>query len=321
VSAKIVLNTDPSNHPLEEEFRQQIEEAGGTLVDLDPPSDEQFAVHAREAFALLCSDFPLTAERIAMLDRCQIISGLRTGLDYIDVPAAKARGIIVTNVPEFCTEEVADRAWLLLLACACDLLGRDRSVRSGVWREHGLDFHAPVGDRTLGLIGLGKIGRAMARRAKASRMKVVAYSPPEPDKVFAEQGVERMDLDVLLAKADYVSLHCPFTEKTRHLIDARRIGLMKPTAVLINCARGGIVDQAALVAALKERRIAAAGLDVFDPEPPGKDSPLYSLDNVILTPHNASCTHDAVRRVRQQAIESVVCVLRGELPPDHVTVK
>lgn len=318
MSAKVVLHTDPIDHPLDEDLQEAIKAAGGALVGLDPQTDKAYAAHAPDAIAVLNSDFRLTAERLALLQRCRVISRFGIGVDNIDVAAATAQGIIVTNVPGFCTEEVADRTWLLLLACACDLLGLDRRVRGGEWREKGLVLSMPIAEHVLGLIGLGRIGLAVARRAQASKMIVVGYDPFISGGQMARHGIERAELDDLLKKADFLAITCPLTEETRRLIDARRMGLMKRTAVLVNCARGAIIDQAALVEALKARRIAVAGLDVFDPEPPGKDNPLYHLDNVILTPHSAATTPDAMRRLRRQAAESVIRVFRGERPANAV---
>jgi D-3-phosphoglycerate dehydrogenase len=314
-----VLNTDPRDHRLDDELCRQIEVAGGVVAHLDSPTDDAFAGYAREAFAVLNSDFLLTAERIAALERCRVISRFGTGVDNIDVAAAAARGIVVANVPEFCTDEVANRVWLLLLACAAHLPELDQGVRRGEWREEGLGLSMPVSGRVLGLVGLGKIGRAVARRGQASGMRIIACDPLVSGGQMAKSGIEKAELDALLAEADYVSVGCPLTDETRALIDARRIGLMKRTAVLINCARGAIVDQAALADALANHRIAAAGLDVFDPEPPGRDNPLYRLQNVILTPHSAANTADSIRRLRREAVESVVRVLRGERPRNTVT--
>ena len=309
----IILNTDPDDHPLDDGMRTTAESAGGVVVELRPRTQESFEARAPLAVALLNSDFPLPAERIALLQRCRVISRFGAGLDNIDVGAASARGIVVTNTPDCCTEEVANHAWLLLLACACDLLRRDRSVRRGEWRQDdGLDLTRPVTGRVLGIVGLGKIGLAVARRAQAFGMTVIAHDPAVTSAEMARYGIERVALDDLLARADYVSLHCPLTDTTRHLIDARRIGLMKRTASLINTARGAIVDQAALVDALRKGRIAAAGLDVFDPEPPGKDEALYGLDNVILTPHLAANTTDSINRLRRRTVEQVVRVLCRE---------
>lgn len=315
----IILNTDPDDHPLDDGMRTTAESAGGVVVELRPRTQESFEARAPLAVALLNSDFPLPAERIALLQRCRVISRFGAGLDNIDVGAASARGIVVTNTPDCCTEEVANHAWLLLLACASDLLRRDRSVRRGEWRPDGLDLTLPVAGRVLAMVGLGKIGLAMARRAQAFGMTVIAHDPAVTSAEMAHYGIERIALDDLLARADFVSLHCPLTDETRHLIDARRIGLMKRTASLINTARGAIVDQAALVNALRKGRIASAGLDVLDPEPPRKDEALYGLDNVILTPHIAANTTDSINRLRRRTVAQLVRVLSGE-PAANVVV-
>lgn len=314
MNSRMVLHTDPRDDLIDDESCQEVEAAGGVIMKLEPSNEETYATLAPQAFAVLNADWKLDAKRIAMLKQCQVISRYGTGVDNIDVQAAKAKGILVANVPSFCSEEVADRTWLLLLACAANLPKLDRSVRKGEWRGNSTPFSLPVGERVLGLAGLGNIALAVARRAQASKMKVIAYDPFAPEERFKHHSIERVELDELLATSDYVSLSCPHTDATHHLIDARRLGLMKQTAVLINCARGGLVDSDALVASLKGDHIAGAGLDVFDPEPPKQDDPLFSLDNVVLTPHTASVTKDAFNRLRQRAVESVVRVLQGNQP-------
>ena len=316
---QIILNTDPDDHPLDDGMRTTAESTGGVVVELRPRTQENFEVHAPLAVALLNSDFPLPPERIALLQKCRVISRFGTGLDNIDVGTASARGIVVTNTPDCCTEEVANHAWLLLLACASDLLRRDRSMRRGEWHPDGLDLTLPVSGRVLGLVGLGKIGLAMARRAHVFGMRLLAHDPAVTAAQMARHGIERVVLDDLLSRADFISLHCPLTDSTRHLIDARRIGLMKRTASLINTARGAIVDQTAIVDALRKGRIAAAGLDVFDPEPPGKGEALYGLSNVILTPHIAANTLDSINRLRRRTVAELVRVLSGE-PAANVAV-
>ena len=272
---------------------------------------------AGEADAILNADFALTADLIAALRRCRVISRFGTGVDNIDVPFAAAQGIPVTNVPEFCTQEVANRVLTLLLACACRLIQLDRSLRDGEWRSPRVPDTVQIEGQTLGLLGFGKIARAVARRACALGMKLMAYDPYVSPPEMESQGASSCSFDSLLTISDFISIHAPLTPATRHLVDVRALSLIKPTAILINCSRGGLIDEAALIAALHEGRLAGAGLDVFETEPLPSSSALLKMDQVIVTPHTAAQTAAAFQRVRHVAVDNVVRVLRGQ-PPLHL---
>jgi glyoxylate reductase len=244
--------------------------------------------------------------------RC--VANVAVGYDNIDLEAARRRGVVVTNTPGVLTEATADLALALILMVTRRLGEGERLVRSG--REWGWDLEfmlgAGVQGRTLGIVGLGQIGRAVARRAAALGMRI-AYAAPRraPREVEEELGAERLELGELLAAADVVSLHCPLNAETRHLLDARRLGLMKPTAFLVNAARGPLVDEAALVEALRSGGIAGAALDVYEHEPelePG----LRELDNVVVLPHLGSATRETRAEMALLAARNVAAVLAGE---------
>jgi D-3-phosphoglycerate dehydrogenase / 2-oxoglutarate reductase len=273
---------------------------------------EEFVQAARESIAVLNSGFSITADLIGHLDRCRVISRFGSGYDNIDVGAATRKGIPVCNVPVFCVEEVATRAMTLLLACSCQLLRLDRTARSGVWGVQNLPYAEEVDGQVLGLVGFGKIGRAVASRAKPFGFRVIAFDPYVSRHAIESDGVEAFDLDDLLATSDYVSVHSPLNSETRHLLDRRRLGLLKPSSFLVNTSRGGLVDEAALIECLSSGRLAGAGLDVFEKEPPDRKNPLFALDNVILTPHCAAHTVGATQRVRQGAIDNIIRALEGE---------
>jgi len=249
----------------------------------------------------------------------RVISNYAVGYDNIDIPAATARGIPVGHTPGILTETTADFAFALLMAAARRIVAANAYVQDGRWKTWepkvllGVDIHGA----TLGLIGFGRIGQAMARRARGFDMRVLYYDPNVPAETVPE-GCRAVDLDTLLGEADFISLHTPLTEKTHHMIDAAAFAKMKPGAVLINTARGPIVEPQALYQALAEERIFAAGLDVTEPEPLPADSPLLSLDNLVLAPHIGSASRATRGKMAQVAAQNLLAGLRGERLPHCV---
>ena len=246
----------------------------------------------------------------------KVVANVAVGFNNIDVAAAKRHGVVVTNTPDVLTETTADVAWALLMATARRVVEADHYARAGAWKAWKWDvlWGADVYGKTLGIVGFGRIGRAVARRASGFNMRVLYH-----DAVRADATAERdlratlVSKDTLLAEADFVTLHTNLTSETRHLIDDAALRRMKKTAILVNAARGPIVDEAALVRALSERRIAAAGLDVFEEEPtihPG----LLSLQNVVLAPHIASASHDTRIGMATLAVRNCMAVLEGKPP-------
>ena len=260
--------------------------------------------------AIVSTD-PFTSRVIQAADRLKVISRTGVGYDAVDVPAATARGVIVTTTPGVNRHAAADWALALMLCCARKVPENLAEVRRGAWMRHeGMDLDG----KTLGVVGLGTIGKEVAKRAKAFGMRLLAFDLAQ-DLPFAEgQGIAYVSLEELLRQSDFVSVHCFLNAATRHLINAERLTLMKPTAFLINTARGGIVDTEALYQALWAKRIAGAGLDVFEGEPLGADSPLRGLENVYLSPHNAGSTADARKRSGSMAAKNLVQGLKGERP-------
>ncbi len=267
----------------------------------------------------------LVTERVdaALLEaapRLRVVSNVAVGYDNVDVAAATRRGVVVTNTPDVLTETTADLAWALLLAASRRVAEADRFTRGGRWRSWGLELMLgqDVYGRTLGVVGLGRIGRAVARRAVGFGMQVLYTSRRRHEDAERDLGVQWRELDELLAEADFVTLHTPLTPETRHLIDRARLRRMKPTAVLVNTCRGAVVDEAALGEALREGWIWAAGLDVFEQEPLPPDSPLLSLENVVLAPHIGSASFATRARMSEMAAENCVAVLTGRRPPNPV---
>ncbi|MBC7109102.1 MAG: C-terminal binding protein [Methanomassiliicoccales archaeon] len=275
--------------------------------------DEVLAL-AKDADALISQYAPITQAVIQSLQRCKAIGRYGIGVDNIDVQAATARGIAVINVPSYCEEEVSDHALAMLLAWARRIVHYAEETRQGVWDwKTGRPIHRLKG-QVLGLLGFGKIARLVARKAKVLGLVVIAHDPYVPDKVFADEGVKRVDLEDLLTQSDFLSIHVPLTDSTRHLINAETLAKMKPSACLINTSRGGVVDEFALVQALKEGRLAGACLDVTEPEPPSLDNPLLKMPQVLISPHVAWYSEESQVELRTKIARDIGRALNGLLP-------
>jgi glyoxylate reductase len=259
----------------------------------------------------------------AAAPRLRIVSQMAVGYDNIDIASATRRGVLVTNTPGVLTDATADMAFALLLAQARRLPEGDRAMRAGGWGDWQPWFllGRDLTGKTLGVVGLGAIGTAVARRARGFGMRVVYYSRQRKPEAEAELSVEWRELPALLAEADYVSLHVALSGETRGMIGAPELSRMKPDAVLINTARGGVVDQAALLRALRDGTIGGAGLDVFESEPLTPDDPLLSLDNVVVAPHLGSATLETRTRMSDLAVDNLLAYFRGETPPCPVNAE
>jgi glyoxylate reductase len=276
-----------------------------------PPSRDELREHTAPAEGLLCllTD-RIDSDLIVACPKLEAIANYAVGYDNIDLRAAQLRGIQVGNTPDVLTAATADLAFALLMAAARRLPEAVASVTVGdwlTWEPAGFLGH-DVRGATLGIIGMGRIGRAVAQRASGFEMEVIHTE--------RDGGVQ---LTELLERADFVSLHCPLTTETRHMIDGAALARMKPTAILINTARGPIVDQAALIQALNEGTIAGAALDVTDPEPPHPEDPLLSTRNLIVVPHIGSATHSARERMADMAVDNLLAALAGETMPHAVS--
>lgn len=260
--------------------------------------------------AAIVSIDPFTPRVFAVADKLKVVSRTGVGYDAVDVPSATERGILVTTTPGANETAVADYAFALLLAVSRKVIENDRNVRQGNWtRVIGDD----PSEKTIGIVGLGTIGKKVARRARGFDMRVLAYDVVKDEKFAEENQVTYVGLDELFREADFVSVHLPLFESTRRIINEQRLRSMKPTAYLVNTSRGGVIDEDALYRALKERWIAGAALDVFTQEPPW-GSPLLDLDNVIVAPHVAGNSRGAQENMVSMACENVRRVLKGEPP-------
>ncbi len=273
-------------------------------------TEDETIEFGRNADAVINQHVPITARVLHAWPCCRGLVHFGKGVDSIDVAAATRQGIWVANVPNANWDEVSNHVLALLLGWARGLLAFDRDVRAGRWAYRSAVPRHRLAGQVLGIIGFGDIGRVLATKARGIGLSVLAYARHE----VSMENVASVSLDELLRRSDYVSIHVPLTSATTNLIGERELSLMKRDAFIINTSRGKVIDQSALVAALQGRRIAGAGLDVTDPEPPTPDDPLLALDNVILTPHVAWYSEESREQVTVQAAREVVRILRGERP-------
>ena len=271
---------------------------------------------AKGADAILTREAPITSKVIdALSDTCKIIARYGVGIDNIDLEAARAKQIYVTNVTDYCTEEVADHGVALLLACIRQLLSRDKLLRQGKWESDINENIFRTRGKVLGFLGYGNIAQAFHRKWNGFLpSQVLVHDPFLSEDVIKRNGATAADISTVLTQADYISLNLPLTPETKNIIDAEALKSMKSTGIIINTARGGLIDEAALEVALKEGSILSAGLDVFEAEPLDDDYPLKKLDNIVLTGHMAWYSKDSVIELQRRAAEEVKRVLTGETP-------
>ncbi len=298
--------------------RQVLAEIGAELIAAETGDEAELQTLAPTMDGILTCWNPVREPVIAAAKKCQVIARYGIGLDNIDVEAATAHGIVVTNVPAYCIDEVSDHAMGLLLACARKISRFHWAVRTGAWDQNiGPEMHRIRG-KTLGIVGFGRIGQAMIPKAKAFGLTINVCSPRTDPKRIQQHGAQKVAFQELLATSDFITIHAPLTAETEHLFSTAEFRAMKPTALLINTARGGIVDTAALTAALCNSEIAGAGLDVLETEPPNQNEELLKLNNVVITPHAAFVSKDAILELEVTAARCVVQVLTGELPESVV---
>jgi len=287
-----------------------------------PPPYQALVQKAKGIDALLCLLTDKIDENLidAMGSQIKVISQMAVGFDNIDVPAATALGIPVGNTPGVLTDTTADFAWSLLMAAARHVAEGDRFTRAGKWKTWGpVDFLGPdITGATLGIIGFGRIGQGMARRAQGFDMRILYYDRQRQPQSEQQYGAHFVDLNTLLGESDFVSLHTVLSDETHHLIDDARLKAMKPGGILINTARGPVVDSMALYRALSSGTIAGAALDVTDPEPIKPDHPLLTLDNLLITPHIASASFRTRNKMATMAAENLLAGLKGDRLPNCV---
>jgi D-3-phosphoglycerate dehydrogenase len=284
---------------------------GAEVIDANRLARDEVISLAPKADALMTDYFVVDAKVIEALRRCRVICRYGIGLDKVDIPAATQAGIRVTRVPEYCIGELVDHTIALLLAVTRRIVRYDAAVRAGSWKWFSPGVRRLAG-QTLGIIGLGHVGSAVAARAKPMGLRLLAHDPNQTEEQIRARGAEPARLDRLLSTSDIVCLHAPLTAATRGLIGRAAIAAMKPGAILINTARGALVDQEALVEALQSGRLGGAGLDVLASEPPSPGDPILSLENVVLTPHSGHFSEESMLQVQTEAAEEVRRGLKGE---------
>ena len=309
---KIVTAKGPSG-----DFGFEMEALGGHGVIVEVPAEEDaFIAAAADADAVYCRGTKVPARVIAALPKCKLIALGSVGVDLVDVVAATAKGIPVTNCPDTFIEEVADHAMTLLLCAFRRVVEQDKMVREGRWKEGRPSlYQVPrLMGQTLGFIAFGHIPRAIALRARAFGLRLMAYDPFIEETLMSPYGVIPATLDEVLSQSDFVSMHAPGTPEARGMLTEKHFRRMKPGAVFINTGRGATVDEAALIKALEEKWIAHAALDVLEQEPPGHNNPLLSMGNVTLSPHNASASARFDPARRRRVGQELLLAAQGKWP-------
>ncbi|WP_296796402.1 phosphoglycerate dehydrogenase [uncultured Methanobrevibacter sp.] len=292
---------------------ENLKEVADVTVDTSiTPEELVNTIHKYDGI-IVRSRTKVTKEVISKADNLKIIARAGVGVDNIDLDAATEKGIMVVNSPESTSITVAEHTMGLLLSMARKLSIADKSVKEGKWEKKKF-MGVELRNKTLGVIGMGRIGSQVVNRCKAFEMDAIAYDPYLPEEVAKQMGVELTDLETVLKKADFITIHVPLTPETKHLISNKEFEIMKDTAFITNCARGGIIDEEALYDALKNDKIGGAALDVYEDEPPAEDSKLFELDNIVLTPHIAASTKEAQRDAAIIVADEIIDLFKGGTP-------
>jgi D-3-phosphoglycerate dehydrogenase / 2-oxoglutarate reductase len=320
-AARYVVFTEGEQGPVCGLDEQTIAAAGG-VVRCERAGDQNERIRiAQDAEVLVVSSAPITREFLVALPGLKGVTRLGVGVDSVDLQAATDLGVVVTNAAGFCLEEVAEHTVGLILTMVRKITLADRMTRRGEWVPGVQAKMLPIrrlSGQTLGMVGFGQIAQTLAGKARALGLEVIASDPYVAPKSAERKGVRLAPLEELLSQADIVSLHVPLTAETRHLINRETLALMKPTAILINTARGPVVDSAALEQALAAGRLAGAGLDVLEQEPPKLPHPLLKFDNVVVACHYGSCSLEAYANLRQTVSKQAADILRGNFPKNIV---
>jgi D-3-phosphoglycerate dehydrogenase len=306
-----VVVTDYTFADLESE-RQIIEGAGGFLTAFQCRTEEDVIRQASEADGLLVQWAPITRSVIGKLRNCKVVVRYGIGIDNVDLDAARDHGITVCNVPDYCINEVADHTMALALSLLRQITEADRTLRSGRWNPQPERPILAPEQMTFATIGFGRTAQAVLNRARGFQFNLMTFDPYLPASVQVAEDITHLDLDGLLTNADIISLHIPLNEKTHHLINEATIARMKRHTLLVNTARGGLIDTVTLANALNKGTIAGAGLDVFEEEPIAADHPLLSCENLIATPHVAWYSAQSMAQLQKMAAEEVMRPLTGQ---------
>ncbi len=310
----VVVDRGYDNYDIE---RAMFAPFGLTIVE--PPASGEIAVASdalRKAKVVLVRETPLNAQTIASMPDCRVIVRYGVGIDHIDLPTATARRIYVANVPDYGVDDVSMHTLALLLAIVRRIVWRDKATRNGAWNVARAEPMYRLVGGTLGLVGYGRISQAF--RHKASGLDFGRVLVCDPALTTAPVGTELVSIDDLCRQSDVISLHCPLLPSTRHILNKERLALVKPHCVVLNTSRGPLIDEAALIEALRAGRLMGAGLDVYEQEPPGPSNPLFALPNVVVSDHTAWYSEQSLVDVQRKAAEEVVRVLSGQEPNNWV---
>jgi len=296
-----------------------LDPLGCELIDAQCKTEQALIPAVADADHIITTFAPLTAAVIAAMGKCRVIVRHGVGVDNVDLAAAAAKGIPVCNVPDYCVDEVADHALAMILDLARKITTHAAVIRAGGWKlATPITAVNPLKELTVGIVAFGRIGREVASRLKPFKCRVLVFDPAVDASEIKAAGFTPARLDELLAQSDVITLHCPSNEKTKQMINEQSIAKMKDGVMLVNTSRGTLVKTDDLIATLQSGKISAAALDVLDPEPAPADSPLRTMDNVILTPHMAAVSAKAVKTLRATAANIVACAIRGEKLPNVV---
>lgn len=294
----------------------ELTKVGAQLVGANAVTEDEIINAAKDADGIVTGAALITAKVMKASPKLKVVVRYGVGYDTIDIDAATEEGVVVAYIPDYCYEEVSNHAIALLLACNRKIVLQNNILKTGKWREaqQARPPMGPIYGETVGIVGTGNIGRLTGRKAQVFGLKAISYDPYVDKSLVNPYGITFVDFPTLLSESDYISLHVPLNRETHHMIGEKELAKMKPNAYLINTARGAVVDEIALIRALREKRIAGAGIDVFEKEPVDPDNPLLKMDNVICLPHSAFFSDLSVIRQRKRVGEEAARVLSGTWP-------
>jgi D-3-phosphoglycerate dehydrogenase / 2-oxoglutarate reductase len=310
---KVVMTDD--RHKTYEEEKKVLGEIDAGIIITNCTTTQEVIDKCKDADGIMVNLAPMPAEVINSLEKCRVIARYGVGYDNVDVAACTKKGIYVTNVPDYCAEEVSDHAFALLMACARKIARRDKQVREGQWNIGKADPIHRIAGKTITLLGFGMIARSLFRKIKGYGFsRILVFDPFVDENLIASMGAEKVGWEEALKNADYISVHLPLNEKTRGMIDSSAFRLMKPTAILVNTSRGPVIDENALINALKSGQINSAGLDVHTKEPLDRNSPFMTIENCVLTDHAGWYSEEAMSELKMKVAENVKAVLLSQEP-------
>lgn len=322
ITLKVIVTDD--RHGSYDVEKSVLDSIGAELIVENCVTSDEVLSACRDADAVLCNLAPMPSSVIDGLNSCKVISRYGVGYDNVDVSACTSKGILLCNVPDYCTEEVSDHALALLMACARRVARRDFQVRSGMWNICRKEPIYRIAGKTIAFLGYGKIARCLHRKTIGLEFKrTLIYDPYIEKSLIAGMGGIESDWKTIFSEADFISVHLPLNDHTRQIIGEAEFGMMKSTAVLINTSRGAVIDESAMVKSLSESKILAAGLDTFETEPLPIDSPLRSLENCVLTDHVGFYSEESLEELKQKAAENICDFFKGKNPkyPVNLSVK